>query len=223
MTVLVIEHITRTGYRGVERVDAVQNGHVIVFCFIPLLLSEKHRGVWIGLSTTILHPSHPTVICHSNERTADKWILVILRQNPVIVRHHEPAHHSLYKWKIVVGSKPTTTWNMKLFLILVSLFAAAQAQFTIRAPAPGTTLQADEAVTIQVVVPVDTVSYTLRYMMKTIYLSTHLERRSRTRGNQPRNWHGRLWIIGLSSTICRPGSTSLCREISTPRRDSHSQ
>lgn len=50
---------------------------------------------------------------------------------------------------------------MKFFVVLASLFAAAQAQF-FGAPAPGATLQAGQSVTVQVIVPIDTVSYTLR-------------------------------------------------------------
>jgi len=44
---------------------------------------------------------------------------------------------------------------MKLFVVLTSLFAAAQAQF-FGAPAPGATLHAGQNVTVQVIVPIDT-------------------------------------------------------------------
>lgn len=47
---------------------------------------------------------------------------------------------------------------MKFFIVLASLFAATQAQF-FGAPAPGATLQAGQNVTVQVIVPIDTVSY----------------------------------------------------------------
>ena len=47
---------------------------------------------------------------------------------------------------------------MKFFVVLASLFVAAQAQF-FGAPAPGATLQAGQSVTVQVIVPIDTVSY----------------------------------------------------------------
>jgi len=44
---------------------------------------------------------------------------------------------------------------MKSFVVLTSLFAAAQAQF-FGAPAPGSTIQAGQQVTVQVIVPIDT-------------------------------------------------------------------
>lgn len=47
---------------------------------------------------------------------------------------------------------------MKLFVVLTSLFAAAQALF-FGAPSPGATLQAGGTVLVQVVVEIDTVSY----------------------------------------------------------------
>ena len=47
---------------------------------------------------------------------------------------------------------------MKLLLALASLFAAAQAQFSIGAPAAGTTLTPGSDVTVQIIVPIDTVS-----------------------------------------------------------------
>jgi hypothetical protein len=46
---------------------------------------------------------------------------------------------------------------MMFFVVLASLFVAAHAQF-FGAPAPGTTLQAGQTVTVQVIVPIDTVS-----------------------------------------------------------------
>jgi len=45
---------------------------------------------------------------------------------------------------------------MKLLLALASLFAAAQAQFSIGAPAAGTTLAPGSNVTVQIIVPIDT-------------------------------------------------------------------
>ena len=47
---------------------------------------------------------------------------------------------------------------MKFFIVLASLFAAAQAQF-FGAPLPDATIQAGQNVTVQVIVPIDTVSY----------------------------------------------------------------
>ena len=48
---------------------------------------------------------------------------------------------------------------MKLLFVLASLFAASQAQFSIGAPKAGTTLQAGKNVQVQIIVPIDTVSY----------------------------------------------------------------
>ena len=49
---------------------------------------------------------------------------------------------------------------MKSFAVLVSLFAAAsvQAQFSFGAPSPGSTIRAGKDVTVQIIVPIDTVS-----------------------------------------------------------------
>ena len=58
---------------------------------------------------------------------------------------------------------------MKLLFVLVSLFAAAQAQFSIGAPKAGTTLQAGQNVPVQIIVPIDTVSYMLPYDRIFIY------------------------------------------------------
>jgi hypothetical protein len=48
---------------------------------------------------------------------------------------------------------------MKVFVVLASLFAAAQAQFSFGAPAPGATIQSNKSVAVQIIVPIDTVSY----------------------------------------------------------------
>ena len=45
---------------------------------------------------------------------------------------------------------------MKFFVVLASLLVAAQAKF-FGAPAPGATIQAGQHVTVQVIVPIDTV------------------------------------------------------------------
>ena len=47
---------------------------------------------------------------------------------------------------------------MKFFVILLSLFASVQAQFSFGAPAPGSTIRAGKDVTVQIIVPIDTVS-----------------------------------------------------------------
>lgn len=47
---------------------------------------------------------------------------------------------------------------MKFFVVLTSLFAVVQAQF-FGAPAPGAIIQAGQKVSVQVIVPIDTVSY----------------------------------------------------------------
>lgn len=47
---------------------------------------------------------------------------------------------------------------MNFFVVLVSLFAAVQAQFSIGAPMSGATIQAGKPVTVQIIVPIDTVS-----------------------------------------------------------------
>ena len=60
------------------------------------------------------------------------------------------------------GSKEIA--NMKFFVVLFSLFAAVQAQFSFGAPAPGAKINAGEDVTVQIIVPIDTVSYILCYM-----------------------------------------------------------
>jgi hypothetical protein len=49
---------------------------------------------------------------------------------------------------------------MKFFVVLTSLFAAVQALF-FGAPAQGAIIQANQTVTVQVIVPIDTVSYIL--------------------------------------------------------------
>jgi len=48
---------------------------------------------------------------------------------------------------------------MNLLFVLASLFSASQAQFSISAPKAGTTLQAGQNVPVQIIVPIDTVSY----------------------------------------------------------------
>lgn len=55
-----------------------------------------------------------------------------------------------------LGPKPIA--NMKFFVILLSLFASVQAQFSFGAPAPGSTIRAGKDVTVQIIVPIDTVS-----------------------------------------------------------------
>lgn len=50
---------------------------------------------------------------------------------------------------------------MKFLLVLVSLFAAVQAQFSFGAPPPGSTIRAGQPVTVQIIVPIDTVSVIL--------------------------------------------------------------
>jgi hypothetical protein len=48
---------------------------------------------------------------------------------------------------------------MKLLFVLVSLFAASQAQISkIGAPKAGTTVNAGQSVPVQIIVPIDTVS-----------------------------------------------------------------
>jgi len=60
--------------------------------------------------------------------------------------------------------------KMRLFLVLATLFAAAQAQFSIGAPAAGATLHAGQNVNVQIIVPIDTVSYMLRSVAGIFYL-----------------------------------------------------
>lgn len=50
---------------------------------------------------------------------------------------------------------------MKLLFVLASLFAAALAQSSIGAPPSGASLQSGQNVTVQIIVPIDTVSYIL--------------------------------------------------------------
>ena len=58
---------------------------------------------------------------------------------------------------------------MKLFFILASLIAATQAQFSIGAPTSGATVNAGQNLTVQIIVPIDTVSYILRYMVGSFF------------------------------------------------------
>ena len=58
---------------------------------------------------------------------------------------------------------------MKFFAVLVSLFAAVQAQFSIGAPVPGAKIQAGQDVTVQIIVPVDTVSYTFTLHLRVVF------------------------------------------------------
>jgi hypothetical protein len=60
------------------------------------------------------------------------------------------------------GLLTKTNEKMKPLFVLASLLAVAQAQFSIGAPTSGATLQAGQNVTVQIIVPIDTVSYTLR-------------------------------------------------------------
>lgn len=81
---------------------------------------------------------------------------------------------------------------MKFFAVLVSLvslFAAVQAQFSIGAPASGATIQAGQDVTVQIIVPVDTVGHILCYICELFVYQTHLECGSRASGSQPCNRH----------------------------------
>jgi hypothetical protein len=48
---------------------------------------------------------------------------------------------------------------MKLLLVLASLFVASQAQFSIGAPKAGTTLQAGQNVSVQIIVPINTSAF----------------------------------------------------------------
>ena len=48
---------------------------------------------------------------------------------------------------------------MKLFFVLASLIAAAQAQFSIGAPTSGTTIHAGQNFGVQIIVPISTVSH----------------------------------------------------------------
>ena len=79
--------------------------------------------------------------------------------------------------------------NMKFFAVLVSLFAAVQAQFSFGAPPPGSTIRAGQDVTVQIIVPIDTVSDILYLHMGDVCLPAHLECGSRPSGSQPCNRH----------------------------------
>jgi hypothetical protein len=68
---------------------------------------------------------------------------------------------------------------MKLLFVLVSLFAASQAQFSISAPKAGTTLQAGQNVPVQIIVLIDTVSYMMPHN-RIFCLLTYSERGRRT-------------------------------------------
>ena len=59
---------------------------------------------------------------------------------------------------------------MKLLFVLASLLAVAQA-VSIGAPTSGATLQAGQKVTVQIVVPIDTVSYILRSTTVELFFS----------------------------------------------------
>jgi hypothetical protein len=79
---------------------------------------------------------------------------------------------------------------MKFFAVLVSLFAAVQAQFSIGAPASGATIRAGQDVTVQIIVPVDTVGHILCYVCELFVYQTHLlECGSRASGSQPCDRH----------------------------------
>lgn len=84
---------------------------------------------------------------------------------------------------------PKPLENMRFFVVLVSLFAAVQAQFSFGAPASGSTIQAGKDVTVQIIVPIDTVSYILCLHVRFACLPTHLECGSRPSGSQPCNRH----------------------------------
>ena len=58
---------------------------------------------------------------------------------------------------------------MKLFVVLTSLFATAQALF-FGSPASNATIQAGQNVTVQVIVPIDTVSYIMRRNHNGVYV-----------------------------------------------------
>jgi hypothetical protein len=101
-----------------------------------------------------------------------------------------PCRVKLFKPK---SFGPTLIANMKFFVVLVStvsLIAAVQAQFSFGAPAPGSTIQAGKDVTVQIIVPIDTVSDILCLPVGFAYLlPTHLECGSRPSGSQPCNRH----------------------------------
>ena len=78
---------------------------------------------------------------------------------------------------------------MKFFVILVSLLAAVEAQFSFGAPAPGATIQAGQNVTVQIIVPVDTVSYIFLHVVESFVYQPILEYGSRRSGSQPCNRH----------------------------------
>jgi hypothetical protein len=66
---------------------------------------------------------------------------------------------------------------MKFFVVLVSLIAAVQAQFSFGAPAPGSTIRAGKDVTVQIIVPIDTVSDILCLYVGFTCLPTHRVRK----------------------------------------------
>ena len=127
----------------------------------------------------------------------------------------------LNHWQSRLGTIPMIT-SMKFFItvVLISLFATVQAQFSFGAPAPGSTISAGQNVTLQIIVPIDTVNDTFcLHVVVACLLPTQLEWGSRRTGSQPCNRHCWLSIVLLSSTICKPGWYSFHREISVPGRD----
>ena len=62
--------------------------------------------------------------------------------------------------RLTPGAK--TNLKMKFFLVLATLFAAAQAHFSVGAPAASATLHPGQNVNVQIIAPINTVSYMLR-------------------------------------------------------------
>jgi len=81
---------------------------------------------------------------------------------------HKLNHRRLLK-RGIRWAKTNTKITMKLFFILASLIAATQAQFSIGAPTSGATVNAGQNLTVQIIVPIDTVSYILRYMVGSFF------------------------------------------------------
>ena len=69
------------------------------------------------------------------------------------------TNHSGPLFKRYRTGQKLPTKKMKLLFVLASLFAAAHAQISIGAPTSGATVQAGQNVTIQIIEPIDTVSY----------------------------------------------------------------
>ena len=100
---------------------------------------------------------------------------------------------------------------MKIIVVLISLFAATQAQF-FATPSPGATIQAGQIVPVRVNVPKDTVSSLWITLHNRVVVYGHLEYKNSDTWSRPHNWHCRLWTY-LSRTICRPGWNPFRREI----------